>query len=501
MAKKRYLTLEDHVAPQVHVLHCAENASLGESQALTALKEVEAQSLGIAQEMRSASQAVQSLESIARYLDTSVKGDTLDAAGQRFLNLAVESICLQGAVAPGAPALSMEAYAQNPQLALEGAMNRIAEKVKDLYAFIKEKLVAFFKLLAEKMDYYKRNMGNLTRQLKTLEAQLARLDPESRPSIGALKPEWWLINLIYLEKGFPRYAEGISDELSDLLAAHAGLFTKAITKQLAWLKDNHAAVVDNGQVINGLTVKRDDFLIMNSKFIDSATVFDSPEENNVYYRSRELPGGKALYTHIQPYDQHGLLAIGMLASLRVQIGVFDLVSYDQRELQIAEFARLGAPEWYESLPQDLRASFEESQNTGLVGKAAAIDRSMVIEVLPLMEARKRLAEVKRNLANLESWYDAVYGKVWKDKDFDDLAKDLMREKNSPAEETEFVYDEARGYQIAAHAEQGRSYLSSLVVALLGVMGNATEYTHHYAFGVCESMLKYVEQSLRQYPKP
>ena len=489
MVMKQFLALEDLDASEVQ-----STDPFALQLDLTALAEADAQGAALSDEVRTATGAVISLEAIAHYLRTAVTPCALGASGAQFANLAIESICLESHLPTGALTFSLEAYHADPQHAMACALESILEKIKNAWAFIKEKVVSFFRWIGEKMDYFKRNMRNLTGKLKELEHKLSAVQGGTAPQRGALKPDQKFVNLIYLEKGFVDHASSVTKDVNALLFEHAQLFSSVIAKHVGWLKDHHAAAREDISEFNTLHVNRNDFLMLDAQESDRTIETRMPQEGNMFYRSRELPGGMAIYTEIQKADQSGVLAIEMLGNIQVHIAPFDPASYDVRALQVLEQAQQKMDDWYDSLPQEVRvntpyppeADYEKARILG-TGREVYIHPDMIFATLPLAEAKQRLAELRKTVDHLQDWYDTVFGQIWKDKGFDYLASSLI--------------DKGESRQSGTYANPSVKYLASLAWSLIALMGNATEETHVYVFETCFSLLSYVEKSLVQYTVP
>lgn len=444
-------------------------------------------------EVQNTEGALLSLESIKRYLAQEVgTGADLGEQGAKFANIAIEAICDEAGISAGALAFSIEAYRQDPAVSLEGALDVLGEKIKAAWNYIKEQLARFFRYLAEKMDFFRRNTSNLTKRIHELEAKLAKAKQRGCEVGGALRPSKDFSCLLYLQSGFPASGHGIAGAVDDLLQAHARLFTETIAKQLAWLKANHEAASTSVEVINDLSVKRDDFLMLEAEPMNRSIAKRMPLPGNMFYRSRELPGGQAIYTQIQPQDARGILAIDMLANIRVHIAPFDPVSYDAKALKVAEQAQAEMNRWWLSLPPEVRArtpmphvSSEAAKVSG-TGSKVQLQPDMVFNTLSLAEIEERLGELKATQNHLEHWYRVVFGQIWKDKDFDFLAGAVLAKSNDQTPTT------------GVYLSPAPKYLASLVLAMLNVMQNATESTHAYAFTTCFAMLNYVQASLEQH---
>lgn len=491
MVMKHYLALEERRVTPLSSNNLPTRI-ISQEESYAKLHSTDAQSTGLCKALQDAAGAAVALEAMAHYLSTSIKGQELGASGSQFVNIAVESICLEAHVDPGPNVFSLEQYKRDPQLALEGALSEIGQKIKNVWKFIKEKLVAFFKLLAEKMDYFKSNMGKLERQLKSAEGRLAVTDKNSVVKMNVLKPSYWFIDLIYLDKGFPKYAQGISADLDELLSAHSGVFKNIIAKQIDWLKANHVKAASDESVLDSFKVKTSDFLMLEAKPMDRSVREHIPTEGNMFYRSRELPGGKAIFTDIDPHDRAGPMAIDMLSKIRVAIDEYDPVSYDLRTLEIARQAQADLDTWYDALPPETRQEIDiPSVNYDMAkipgtGRELRISKALIFETLPLEQIALRLEEVKNNLKSIREWYDVVFGEIWKDRDFDYLADNLIEASSTTR------------FSQGGYVNPGPRHLGNLVLALLKVMANATDNTHTYAFKTCGSLLNYAEESLKQY---
>jgi hypothetical protein len=451
-------------------------------------------SLQVCAELRQASAAVLSLESIERYLSGAIVPAELGQTGVQFANIAIESVCLQGELSADEHAFSLGAYRRDPALALEGALDFISNKLADLWALIKDKLVTFFRHLAERMNAFKQSLALLQRRVSSLQAQALGLDSASVPYQSALYPQRCFVDLVYLNTGFTASGAGVAGALDQVLQAHAQVFGTVIAKHCAWLKDNHARVAADPSAINSFSVKTQDFLMLGATPLERSIRKHAPREGSVFYRSKELPGGRAIYTEIEPKSQTGLAAIEMLSHVNIYLDKFDPVSYDLQllALQVGGQAQAQKNAHYWSQPVAKRRGppptpvHPANAKIEGTGSTPRLTRELVFNTLSLDEVKTRLTEVSHTAEVLEQWYNTVFGKLWKDKDFNTLSTALLKDPDLSAE----------GAHLAG--ELAPRYLGNLVLALMNVMANATANTHTYAFTTCSSLLSYVEESLFQY---
>lgn len=462
---------------------------------VTGLLEVDRAAASESEQLQNAAGAVVSLEAIAGFLASKENAEGVSRAAAQFANIAIENICADSGLPSERLVFSMESYKQSPVVALEGALDAISGKISDIWAYIKTKLVAFFRLLAEKMDFFKRNVGNLERKLHALNGRAANIAADAPKSTGAIQARWSYHHLIYLEKGFPKHAGGVATDVGTLLTEHSALFSKTIAKYTQWLESNHSAASQDIKCFDSLSVEKEDFLMLKAQPHHRSVGLQFPEPGNMLYRSKELPGGQAIYTEIEPDDKHGLPAIDMLAKVKVFIEAFDPKSYDRRALEVAEQARVDIEQWYASLPADVREKTppppsidpEEVATVPGTGRCVTINPDMVFELLTPTLIKERLQEVTQTLKKIKEWYDVVFNQIWKDKDFDRLASSLVQRKD------------VRAYSEGVYLNQAPKYLGSLALAVMHLMANATENVHAFAFTTCFALLDYVEDSIKRYP--
>jgi hypothetical protein len=489
MVIKRFLVMEENT----EILPITPRDAWGQTQDLSNLLATSDAGVQVSDELRTVSGAMLSLEAIACYLTKASEASELGQTGLQFANIAIESICLEANLSLSQSAFSLEAYQRSPTMAMEGALDFISAKIADIWKLIKEKLATFFRYLAEKMDFFKRNIGNLKRTVATLESQAGGIDSAAEALQATLYPQQCFADLLYLDTGFPQSGQGIAKAVDEVLLAHGKVFSTVINKHMTWLKDNHGRVSANPKVIEEFSVELDDFLMLDAAPLSRSIRKNIPKEGNVFYRSKELPGGKAIYTEIEPASNTGLAAIEMLANVNVYFDKFDPVSYDLKMLEMAQRAQADVNQWYWSLPVEQRKGQlppqidTSSAKLPGTGRSTRLTPGLVFDTLSLTQIKKMLKEVKASAEVIEQWYAEVFGQIWKDKDFDFLANTLLAKRD------------VKNYGTGLHLDPAPRYLGNLVLALLNVMGNATANTHAYAFTTYFSLLSYVEESLFQYP--
>lgn len=465
--------------------HCQHDAVAEEDplQTLTALDQT---TRAHQQACETDTAAVVSLESIAAYIQKVSQTQALDPQALVFANLAIESITQQVALPNERLTFSLEAYAQDPQQELHQALEGIQAKIDSLFAGLKVRMVKLAEHMALVMRSFNQNIQHLKQRVHTLE-QALETATRTEPKFPLIKPEPWCAQLCYLDTGFDTGLKRVGKDLHWLLASHRELMQSSIGKYTQWFKQ-HASQAQDDFVFRALKVRRTDFLLPGMTEFNRSQGYHGPHANNLFYRSRELPGGKAFFTEIETTDKNGLAAVNMLRNVRFNMDHYDPVSYRLQKAKLSLILGLSFQAWMLAINPFIGTlgivaalRYNKTQQLAGTGHVVKIDPNYLFPVLSRTELKATLNEVKQGLVELERWNQAVLQKPWK------------------SAELNTAIDRIIGLdRTTVHNGVGVRYMREYCHGLLNLLNQSGHGIHTYAFRTYSAMLAFSEKSLKQY---
>jgi hypothetical protein len=463
---------------------------------------VNAEEAGIktANEITEETEASTALEAIASFLNASMESHTFDKVTLSMANVAVESICERVHFNSTKVAFSMETYSADPKKTLDVALEDIRERANAIWDSVKVKIASIARYLGEKMNYFKRNLAKLKARTDRLESEVNKHTSSEEAKSKFLKPDNWFINLMYSDKAMPVGLDGVGKAVESLLTENRKIATGTVDTYTKWLLTN----CKNGSVedFSTLKVHKDDFLLSGSTAFNRSIEMLKPKGDNMFYRSKELPGNKAFYTEIQPKDKSGAGSIKMLNDVNFFMDNYDPQSYKLRLKKISEIQASSAVTWafataalavigFSTIATGMAAgtlgyglmSYLNNNKSKVenTGHELSIDKDMLFHTLTIAEAKKVISDTRAGIKALQSWYTEVFEKNWKGDELDHIFNNVIGTN-----------------RVEVNNSTNFRSLKLYCSALMNLMYNVTTNIHMYAFRTYNSMLNYVDKSIRQY---
>lgn len=423
--------------------------------------------------------AITALEAIANYISRVSETKDLDKHAIVLANVAIESLYEKAGIRSDAYAFSMESYDRSHRDELQGALENIKEKISVVFTFLKEKLVAVAKHIGAVINSFNRNMVALKVKLDRVEQMLMTAQAQ-KASFLAIKAEPWCEYLCYTQTGFDVGLTNVGRDVLSLIQAHSKMSEKATHKYLGWFTQ-HCDKMRTDEVFNSLKVSKDDFLLPKMTAFNRSVGLSTPKKQNIYFRSEQLPGGRAFYTQVENADKTGLDGVRMFEALDFEINKFDPNSYKIMKAKIILIVALPMTAWLHCINPVLGLAAAGAtgailNNTKIEGTGSnvKIDKHMVFETLTLDQIKHCLANVRQAITELHHWSDEVLQKPWKDQSIDHAIDEIMK------------------------SEQSTSNIKSYCNALVNLMTKLGTQVHTYAFKVLNAMLNFAEKSARLY---
>lgn len=453
----------------------------------------------VSNEINNETEADVALETIANYLNNSLEESTFDKHTLNMANVAIESICENVNFKSSKNAFSLETYAINPKAAISAALEDIKERAAALWMSVRNKISELAQYLGEKMNYFKRNLSKMKYNVKLLEQKLSKIESNAEAKAKILKPQNWFIDLMYSDQGIPDGLAGVAGAVEQLLNDHRKIAVTSIEKYTRWLVSNYKEAEVDSKVYSTLKVYKNEFIIPGSTEFNRSIGLKKPLGDCVFYRSKELPGNKAFYTEVKPKDYTGISGIGTISTVNFRIDHYDPQSFKMRMLNLQRISSMSVASWLlstgiyigltgsMSVPVGIAAvgvtlyTLYNSAKVKDTGVRVKIEKDMVFKTLTLTEVRNVISDLKSSIVSLEKWYSDIFENNWKQAELDKIIKNVTGIN-----------------RVEVNNSSSFRALKRYCMALLNLMNSTTVGIHAYAFKTYNSMINYVDKSLRQY---
>lgn len=424
-------------------------------------------------------ESVIALESMCAYLKRCNSQGLLNKPAVTMATLAMEGYYDKANVDKKNLRLAYESDVSGEHPELNASLESIAQSVRVIHDSIKNNLIKVSRFVSEIFSSFNRHIASLKKRVQQLSAELDKKH-DAQSKFPAVKAEKWCINLCYTETGFDVGLKNVLTDVNAFVKDHTHVAEGVINKYITWLKNNDTS--EAGDVIfEGLSTKRHDFLIPGMSEFNRSVSFTTPAGDNIFYRSKELPGGKALYVQTYPHDMKGLASLDILNTTEYKMDLYNPNSYNTTKMKIAAIAALPVAAWVAAVNPIIgvalgaaAGSYITSQKQDGTGKEVHIDKDMLFQALTKDEMADVLKRVYQGINELENWSIKVLQGPWKSHKLDKAVDELMRNESVTS--------------------NYRSYCN----ALLKLVSNLSSDIDSYVFSVYTSSLLYVEKSLKQY---
>jgi len=360
------------------------------------------------------------------------------------------------------------------------AIEDIREATEGLYGFLRDKLKNAVKHIADVIGYFGRNMMRLRWKYERLARSYHELKV-MKPRLSAIKPEAWCKYLCYSKGGFDTGLKRVMKDVQVFVDEHMQMANKTVNANINWFKQALQSGAES-DTSEGYSFSPQDHMILDMTEFHRTVGFRSTHGDQINYRSRELPGGKAFYLEALPNTARGQEAFTAFEHVRFAFGEYNPESWNMFQAKLTAVIGLPVTLWLSLVNPFLGlaaagatayASMQAKYKDTNAGKVH-IDQSVMFDVLKHDEIRAVLDEVRAGMAQLERWNMAVLQKPWKGHDLDRLVDGVMSDDYS------------------------NSQLRGFCNSLIGYMSQLGAHVHTYAFKVYGAALNFVEKSCKQY---
>jgi len=432
-------------------------------------------------------EALVALESMRDF----IKDKRFDKTSAILFNVAVEGYGNLNKLPNTKPAFGMESVDQYTDVLSEQdkivAMENMADNTKALIDSLLVSLNNTMQALGDIVHGFDRQYMALKKRVAQFEVMLEQLEGKDNIVYNYVKPEKQYVHLMYTATGSKAGLSPVMSDINWLLKEHADMVSDSVGKYKRWFYD-HKNDVSHTNVFNSLDFKRQDFLLSGSTVFNKTVGNKIPGKDNVFYRTKELPGGKAFYTRVSATDTSGLDAVNALMDVNYFMDYYAPDSFRITEKRLYSVAALGVLTWASVMVANplpmafagLAMSAVNDQTKVSDIQKVRISEDSLFPILDKEQLTELLESSKQALANLDHWNKTVYHEVWKDQSIKQAIDQISR------------ITEESGNTTAAR------YMKNYAVALISLMSKSYTKMHAYSFDVLNAALSYGEKSARLY---
>jgi phiKZ-like phage internal head proteins len=450
-----------------------ENLLLEESARLDAVSQ------DLHRDLMQKTDAVVNLNAVASYISQNADKGLLTKQTMVLANVAVEGLFDKAGIRSDKLVFSMESHEGSGRQALNAALEDIKEKISKVFSFLKEKILQVAHHIAKVAGQFNRNILALKYKINRIEEKLHEVTLV-KPKLYMVKAESWCEYLCY-HSGFIKNHSDISKAVSDFVTEHTVMSSNVIEKYTQWLRDNLSAS-STDDVFRNLKFDGQDFLLKDMSTFHRSVGWSAAKGENIYMRTKELPGSRAYYVQLVNGNVSGLVGLRALEDVDFKMSHYDPVSYKTMKSKIIAIAALPMTVWLGAVnpllglaAAGLTAGYISQQKVANTGsQQVRIDKNLTFDTMSLENIKKTLVEVRQNMLSLEHWNLEVLHKPWKTRDIDNAVDEIMKEGTAS------------------------SNIKAYCNALLNLMSNLGTGVHTYAFKVLNAQLNFAEKSLLQF---
>jgi hypothetical protein len=293
---------------------------------------------------------------------------------------------------------------------------------------------------------------------------------------------------MYTKTGFSTGVLPVIKDINWLFKSHADMVKNSVSQYKEWFHSNRRDMDDSSN-FDSLEFNPKDFILHGSSIFNKSIGDKTPSSGNMYYRTKELPGGLSFYTEVSKHKTTGVDAIDSLMDVDYFLDYYEPDSFRVTEKQLYTLAGMTLLAWasvmlMNPLPMAL---------TGAVVNAAGnatktsdimkvrINEDSLFPVLSKDELASLLVELKESVQELQQWNTLVFKKICKDQSLMNITVEV------------YEYIKTDGVQ-----KSNVRYYRNYAVALVSLMSKSYTKLHSYGFDVINAALSYAEKSAKQY---
>ena len=430
--------------------------------------------------------ALVTLESIADHLRNNLN---TGAAGLTYANLALEAFSTRYKVPLDKfHTLNLESCEKDPVKEAELVLEGIGDTLSVVGQRLAKSLSNSITNVTAMLGSIKAQNSKLGEQIIDLERLLEAKKKENinGPKSLLLQPKRWFANLCFHASAPSRGLTEIHPLVQYALSGTLDITKSQTAKYVQWINRNKNNVSDPS-VFASLNYKTQDFVLKDSTKFNGRLNDIKPDDGEAIYRSKELPGGQAVYAHVSDKDLSGVAVNEALWNTWWRIEDFDAVQYQNYKTKLFLFAMLLPNTWgilvenYLQTGNILTTRTEKRTEDGQLAQQpkVKITRDFAFETLSIPEIERVIREAKEGQKSIDRWLVET----------NQIVRGLYIPELTPAANDIEKQKKKSGTQRA---------LLDLMHSVSGLHENVTRCVPAYAIRTYTSMLRYATRSLAQY---
>lgn len=416
------------------------------------------------------------VESLCTYLSRKSKQGALGKEAITLANFAFEELRVKSGGKAPVMRISLES---DGGTALDSELQRIALSNEGFKHSVSNKVIKITHMLSDLFSRFNSKVKDLKHRAADLNAAVHSKDFQSA-KFPAIKAENWCINLCYTQSGFDVGLKNVLSDTIGLLKDHASTNKALLDELVGWMQD-HRDQAGSDDVFESLSTDPKMFLVGKMQPFNRSIDYEASYGDNHFYRSAELPGGKAFYVQTSPTAKHGLDALECLEHTKYKLALYNPNSYHTTAMKIATIAALPVAVWMgvtapllgPIAAYGLGTLIEKVAHSHMAQKVH-IEKEMLFQALTIEEIKHVVSEVNAVINALHTWSAHVLEGPWKSRKLDELVDEIMSDPDT--------------------VSNFKSYCN----CILKLASSTAAGVERHCIDVLTSALQFAEKSLKQY---
>ncbi len=357
-------------------------------------------------DLKSRQDVVMAIESVATMLRKDEPA-TVSKSTLRLANMACNAYLNNIQIDMQELPVDLTSYDRSPAVVVEkGADNIDAEKHKVIDT-LREPLANLLNLNAASRKAFCLKVEALKARMAQIQACMGRgMVPDATSTLYLKDASDAAPRLLYPE-GFVHEGATVMHDLSFFLTEHEHMFKRLVKKQIAWMVDHADNLGKTSRPLAQYSFDPGEYRCCDAESAPAHKLSLPLSESEDAFRTKPLPGLKALYFVCRNQRVFGAEAIDALEGARVTLGDYDTVMLEKAK---------------------------EFWNNPELGK---------IPMLCIETLQARFEETKRAIGHLEYWGEMTYLQLWKDACFETVVLGHMLEADAQTSYQRMVGEVAR----------------------------------------------------------
>lgn len=350
--------------------------------------------------------------------------------GVQYLRLSLEMLSEKYQLKEGIfPTLNMESFNSDPEQEVQLVVESLRQGIATIGNKIKAGMANALTNIAGIFGSIKARSQLMTKEIAALEKLLAdkKATNTNGPKQLILQPKGWFRDISFHsaapKKGLVELHPLLQHALSDTL----DISNEQTAKYVQWITKNKDKLQNPG-VFSSLKYDPKDFTLKGSTVFNDRIENMEAETGFSLYRSKELPGGMALYSHVKNKAVDGVEVNEALWNTFWMLKPYDPIQFDQYDVKLRAFMAISAVTFSLTvaplainlyLPAMLAhnaiktgnpfkdATLKRDENNEVVGKSTVkLTPEFIFQTLSFAEIERVIKEAKEGQKSIDAFIAA-----------------------------------------------------------------------------------------------